>query len=343
VWSDRLAHGPRSRQATAALLAVARELGLWEAAGAGLLEVPAGTNARGLREVGCAPNLLPGLAERPEPGRDAAGIAAGLAGGELDALVLLRSDPVRTYPDRGRWEEALEEAGFVVSITDFLTESAERADVVLPAEAWAEREGTLTHPDGRVQRVRQSIGYPGQVRPAWGVLAELHARLRSDLEALTAPMVTARVAESVPFYAGLTLEEIGGRGVRWQERDAAGAAPEATLPEEPPETPPELGTGLRLGTHSSLWADPYVRHSPVLRFLRPEQVAELAAADAARLGVGHGDRVEVAVNGTSVRARAALRAAQPPGSVFLLEDTAGEDDGNALSDGTARVAEVRKA
>jgi anaerobic selenocysteine-containing dehydrogenase len=80
----------------------------------------------------------------------------------------------------------------------------------------------------------------------------------------------------------------------------------------------------------------------VLRFLAPHQRVELSAGDAGRLGVQPGDEVEVAVNGTSVRARAALRSALPDGSVFLIEGTS-EDNANALAtNGAPPAVEVRK-
>jgi NADH-quinone oxidoreductase subunit G len=99
------------------------------------------------------------------------------------------------------------------------------ADVVFPAEAYAEKEGTVTHPDGRLQRLRPAVAHPGSTRPEWSVLAELASRVGLDLEAVTGAMASAQLFEAVPFYAGLTLEEIGGKGVRWQEREAAGAFP----------------------------------------------------------------------------------------------------------------------
>jgi NADH-quinone oxidoreductase subunit G len=63
------------------------------------------------------------------------------------------------------------------------------------------------------------------VRAGWQVLAEVASHLDLDLEVLTGPMASQQLFDAVPFYAGLTLEEIGGRGVRWQERPAAGAYP----------------------------------------------------------------------------------------------------------------------
>src|SRR5439155_14289321 len=231
LWSERLSYGERGRQTVAALLALARALDLAGTDGAGLIEVPLGTNSRGLREVGCVPNMAPGLGDLEAAGKSAPEIAAAM-GGELSALVLFHADPVRTHPDRAAWERALDAAGFVLAFSDFVTESLEEhASVVFPAEAYAEKEGTVTHPDGRLQRLRQAVGRPGSVRTEWSVLLELASELTgAPLSLLTESMVTRALSMSVPFYAGITLEEIGGRGVRWQERDAASKLPSAELP-----------------------------------------------------------------------------------------------------------------
>jgi NADH-quinone oxidoreductase subunit G len=341
VWGERLSHGVRGRQAVAALLALARKLNLQGTEGAGLLEIPTGANSRGLREVGCMPNLGPGLADAPETGRSAEEIAAAL-GEELSALVLLHVDPVRTHPGQGRWEAALESAGFVVAFADHLTPSLDGANVVFPAPSYAEKEGTMTHPDGRLQRLRQAIGHPGEVQQPALVLAELCTRLGTAVDAMTTPQVTEELTAAVPFYAGMTLDEIGGRGVRWQERDAASALEAPEIPDEELEAPPELPEGTKLGTVRTLWSGRETEHAPALRFLAPRQQALLSAEDAARLGVRPGDEIEVSANGTSVRAVARLRQALPPGAVFLVEATE-ENSATALMNGTPRVVEVRKA
>ncbi|HYH58882.1 MAG TPA: NADH-quinone oxidoreductase subunit NuoG [Thermoleophilaceae bacterium] len=323
IWGERLSHGRRGKRGVAALLALARKLNLQATDGAGLIEIPRGTNARGLREVGCLPNLGPGLADVPKPGKGAEQIAAAL-GGKLSALILLNTDPPATG------------ASFVVAFADHLTPGIERANVIFPAASYAEKEGTMTHPDGRLQRLRQAIGHPGEVRQPALVLAELTDRLGFTTgpgPVVSTPHVTRQIADAVPFYAGITLDEIGGRGVRWQERDAASALDAPEISEEPLKRPPTLPKGLKLGTVRSLWAGRETRHAPALRFLAPRQQAELSAEDARELGVRPGDEVIVAVNGTSVQAIARLRQAVPPGTVFLLE---GELDHGA-------VVEVRKA
>jgi NADH-quinone oxidoreductase subunit G len=350
LWGERLSHGERGAHGTDALLALAQALGIADDGDSGLIEIPSGSNARGLREVGCLPNLGPGLADVEQAGKPAREIAAALGDGELSALVLLHADPLLDLPERGAWERALETAGTVVAIADFVTESlADHADVVLPAASYAETEGTVTHPDGRLQRVRQAIPHPGEVEPVWRVLVELSGRLDAPLEARGAPMVSAEVAAAVPFYDGVTLEEIGGRGVRWQDREAASKLAGAELPSAPLAAPPELAPPadgrLRLGAVPTLWSGHATEHAPALRFLAPGQRAELSPADAERLGIASGDTVRVSAQGAdaaAVAARAEVHSGVPEGSVFLLIG-APADNVTALMNGAARTVEVSPA
>ncbi len=346
LYGERLLSGPRADHVARALLNVAGRLRVTGAReGAGLLCVPSGTNGRGLAEVGVLPDAGPGLSDAPLEGRSTAQIAGGAAAGELTALYLLHTDPLRDLPHGALWRSALDTATTVVAHADFLTEGIrEFATVVFPSESYAEKEGTVTHPDGRLQRLRRSIAHQGETQAEWALLVELARRIGLDLEVPTGPVATGLVAAAVPFYAGITPDEIGGRGVRWQERDAVSAfAFEVDLGpfelEPPPPSPAGSDGRFLLGTFRSVWAASEVEVSPALRFLHPRQRAELAPADAQRLGLLEGDRVVIGSNGTSVRATVALRAAMPPGSVFL-QDAIPEDSASALE---GPLVEVRKA
>ncbi|HEV2724500.1 MAG TPA: molybdopterin-dependent oxidoreductase, partial [Thermoleophilaceae bacterium] len=342
LWGERVSHGERGTQAVDALLAVAGALGVAEREESGLIEIPAGTNSRGLREVGVLPGLGPGLEDAPQSGMGAAQIARALGGGELSTLLLLHVDPLESHPERPVWKQALAAAGEVIAFTDFLSPGLqEHATVVFPAETGAEKEGTMTHPDGRLQRIRQAVGHSGGVHADWSVLAELCARAGAGLELPTAATVTTRLTDAVAFYGGATLEEIGGRGVRWQDRGAAAGLPAAEIPSGPLEAPPERADGLTLGTAATLWSGHVTRHAPSLRFLSPVQRAELSPSDAERLGVSSGDQVEVSAGGERVRASVALRQAVRPGSVFLVAGTE-EENATALMNGAPRTVEVTK-
>ena len=319
VYGERLA---AEKDALKALLNLAHELELGGVDGAGLLELPAGTNGRGLREVGCLPDALPGYAASSRPGVDAAGIARLTAHGDLTALYLLHADPLRTHPDAETWRAALGKASLVVAHSSVMTEGIrEYADVVFPAEAYAEKEGTVTHPDGRVQRLRPAIGRPREVRAEWQVLADLGDRLGVDLGVLTGSMATHQVFAAVPFYTGLTLDVLAGHGVRWPETVAAAALPggdSAPFELSPPhETPHQEEGELRVGGFTSVWSGPEVELSPSLAFLNRGATAELSAEDARRLGVSSGQTVVVSANGTRLEAEAVVRQAVPGGTVFL--------------------------
>jgi NADH-quinone oxidoreductase subunit G len=330
-----------------ALLNIAGRLNLGRP-GAGLIEVPAVANARGLREAGFAPGHGPGFETLAEPARDARGIAEGLASGDIATVWLNYADPVRYHPDRALWERGLGTAQTVIAVDTVLSESARRfADVVFPGEAYPEKEGTVTNLDGRVQRLRPAIGRPkgrtglpgSGVRPGWQVIREIAASCGVDLGVQSGGMASAQLFAAVPFYKGLTLDEIGGRGVRWPEVNQDWSAGWESRPLDTPLPESTGGDGLRLGTFRSLWADKTVDVSPLLQFLRAKQVVELSPDDASALGIREGDRVEVGHNGTRVKGAVKLRAAVPRGSVFLAEGVT-DEPANVLTEAIVQVRRV---
>jgi len=343
IWGERIAHGPVGPQALEALLTLSERLKLADTDGAGMLEVPDSTNSRGLREVGCTPGAGPGLTEAKR-GKDASGIRDALTSGELKAIVLWDVDPVRDFADSLAWERALEKADFVVSVSMFKNGAEPYADVHLPAESHAEKEGTLTHPDGRLQRLRPGVPHRDEVRPLWRAQVELLARLGHETGFQSGRDVLAAIAIEVPFYGGISQEEIGGTGIRWQDRAAASELP--TAPKragggKPRRSPARRGMRdgkIPLGSWRDLWASEATDRNPELRYLAPTQTLELAPSDAEALGVGHGDKVDVASNGTSVAARVAIRERLRPGAAFLIEGTKKENANVVL---TGSVVEVR--
>jgi NADH-quinone oxidoreductase subunit G len=268
LWGERLTATPNAEAGAGALLDIAEALSIGATDGAGLLEVPSASNGRALREAGVLPNVGPGLSAPEVAGRDSRAIAEGAADGELNALYLLQCDPLRELPDRDLWERALVGASTVVAHASFLTDGIrEHATVVFPAEAYPEKEGTLVHPDGRLQRLRPAIARPGSVRAGWQVIAELALRLGLDLDVLSGAMASKQLFDAVPFYSGLTLEEIGGRGVRWQEREAASALSAAIKAGSRPELAPIPADAADAAGYRSVWDAIEVEHSPAFDFL----------------------------------------------------------------------------
>ncbi len=163
LWHERLTAGPNGERAARALLDLAATLALAGRENAGLLEIPAEANGRGLREAGVLPD---------DDGLDALGIADALIAGELSALYLLGVEPHEH--DQATWQPALERASTVIAHAMFLTDGLrEHANVVFPAEAYAEKKGTIVHPDGLVQRLRPAVGHLGEARAEAQVLGDI--------------------------------------------------------------------------------------------------------------------------------------------------------------------------
>ncbi|MDX6606475.1 MAG: NADH-quinone oxidoreductase subunit [Solirubrobacterales bacterium] len=359
VWGERLWRSPG---AVEALHACARALEMHQRIGPGLLEVPEESNARGLREVGCLPGAKPGLEPAPA-GKGSAAIKDALANHELGAMLLVNADPVRTHPDTVGWRQALA-GSFVVSISSFDDDSTKLANLVIPAETYAEKEGTVTHPDGRLQRVRRNVPLPEGMIPGWRFLAAVAAELGIEIAAESPADIFDALSTDVPFYDTLTYEEIGGTGFRWGDRDpgqswtptsAAGAGAAAGTPTEPRDesrtafpvigdrSPADAPAGgaLVLGTYRDLWATDVTKRNPALRFLMPKQKLELATKDAESLELANGDAVTVSVNGSSVEATVAIRGRMRQGAAFLIEGT-DEANGNVLTNGVPQRIQVTK-
>jgi NADH-quinone oxidoreductase subunit G len=180
-----------------------------------------------------------------------------------------------------------------VAHAQFLTEGLrEHADVVFPAEAYAEKEGTVTHPDGRLQRLRSAIAHPARSAPEWQVIADVARRAGLDLRGADGAW-PAR-SSSPPCRS-----TPASRSTRSAARACAGTS--ATRPARPsptwcsarsdstsPTPVPQANGRLRLGTFRSIWASEEVLVSPALRFLHPSQRVEMSPADAQRLDVAPG-------------------------------------------------------
>jgi len=325
IWGERIA---REDGAAEALLDVAA------ATDGGLLEIPDTANARGLREAGCLPDAGPGLSDTTA-GMATEEIRQALISGELTGLILFGADPLRDFPDTPAWEEALTAADFVVSFSMHENATTAKADVVLPLETHAEKDGTVTHPDGRLQRVRPSAGRPGDIRPNVLVLSQLAENLGLVTGIDSQSTAFAALTKAVSFYNGIEDSDIGGRGIRWQE---SGKAPGPGSPDTEPEARPRTseaadnprraasadpGPGaLTLGTYRDLWAGPITELNPPLKFLQPRQRVEISSIDAERLSLKSGDKVLV----SGIEAEVHVKERVPAGVVFMAE---GLLDGNA--------------
>ncbi|HET8954850.1 MAG TPA: NADH-quinone oxidoreductase subunit NuoG [Solirubrobacterales bacterium] len=368
LWGERIA---REAGAAEALLDVAAATGMANTEGAGLLEIPDTTNARGLREAGCLPDAGPGLSETAA-GKSTEEIREALISGEITHLVLFGADPLRDFPDTPAWEEALTAADFVVSFSMHENATTAKADVVLPLETHAEKDGTVTHPDGRLQRVRPSASRPEEVLQNIIVLSELAANLGLTTGIDSQPTAFAALTEAVPFYAGITDADIGGRGIRWQDKasseedgpdpakdvgmdsqDTQRDAPTSMV--QPNPSPRGVASGesvptsfpasdddhLLLGTYRDLWAGPITELNPPLKFLTPHQRLEVSPQDAERLDLTNGEAIRISQNGSSLTAAVLIKERVSPGVCFLAEGVS-EGNANALLNGGPVQVKIEK-
>jgi NADH-quinone oxidoreductase subunit G len=342
IWGERIAREPGAAEA---LLEVARATNMASTDGSGLVEIPDTTNARGLREAGVLPDAGPGLSETAM-GKSTEEIRDALISGEITSLILFGVDPLRDFPDTPAWNEALTACDHLVVFSMHENETTSKADVVLPLETHAEKDGTVTHPDGRLQRVRPSASRPEGVLPNIIVLSELAANLGLDTGIDSQPSAFAALTNAVSFYKGIEESDIGGRGIRWQDGPSGAELPKPNGASGPgsPDPPrflsadPGPDAPLALGTYRDLWAGPITELNPPLRFLTPTQRVEISMTDADRLGLKSGDQVRVSQNGTSIEAQVQIRERVPKGVCFLAEGVA---DGNANALVSGEPVEVR--
>lgn len=346
VWGERIGDGALG------LPQLAEALNVAGTDGAGLLEVPDTTNARGLREAGVLPDAGPGLAALAIDGHGTEEIREALIDGSLDGVILVGVDPLRDFADTERWEDALNATGFVVAFSTFETATSAKADVLFPLETHAEKDGTVTHSDGRLQRVRPAAGRPGDIRPGWQTLANLSLALGHDTGVNSQPTAFKALTDAVSFYASITDADIGGRGIRWQETESATNLPKSATDagtgstdtqreRASDESVPVAGASLALGTYRDLWAGPITELNPPLKFLKPSQRLEVSPEDAARLSLAADDKVRVTQGDKSLEATVAIRERVPEGVCFLAEGVAGAN-ANGLRGGHGVRVEIEK-
>jgi predicted molibdopterin-dependent oxidoreductase YjgC len=194
-------------------------------------------NAQGALDMGVAPGLLPGYADMQDPaarsrfekawnltlpdqeGMGALAILQGIEEGKIKGLYLAGENPVVTYPDSARTKKALASLDFLVVQDCFLTETASLAQVVLPAATFAEKEGTFTNVDRRVQRVRPALRPLGEARPDLAIFQSLAQEMGANLGPSTAKEVNDEIRNLVPLYGGITYARLDlpeyPAGVQW--------------------------------------------------------------------------------------------------------------------------------
>ena len=135
--------------------------------------------------------------------------------GELKALYIVGENPLVSDPDLNHAEKAFDKLDFMVVQDIFMTETARQADVVLPACCFAEKQGTFTNTERRIQRVRKAVDPPGQAREDWQIICDLATRMGYDMSYDNAGEIMAEIADVTPSYGGIDYDRLEAEGIHW--------------------------------------------------------------------------------------------------------------------------------
>jgi formate dehydrogenase major subunit len=252
-------------------------------------------------------------------------------------MYIMGENPFLSDPNINKVRKALSNLEFLVVQDIFLTETAEFADVILPASAYLEKEGTYTNTDRRVQLGRPALELPGEARLDWQILQAISTRMGYAMHYDSTEEIFAEFASLTSSYSSLRHDKLGATGKLWPNPDpdneegptvlfeqsfptASGkaklvpaewtAAPE--LPDD--DYPFVLNTG-RLLEHWHTGA--MSRRATALDAIEPQAFVAIHPEDGASLGVRDGDRVEVRSRRGVIRLAVRLTARENRGSVFI--------------------------
>jgi formate dehydrogenase major subunit len=325
-------------------------------AGTGVNPLRGQNNVQGTCDVGAMPNVLPGYIPvdddegrsdvedvwgfdlDPEPGLTNVEITHSI-GDAVHGLYVMGENPVISEPNSNHVRDQLEKLEFMVVQDIFMTDTAEYADVVLPATSWAERGGTVTNTDRRVQRMRKATDVPGNTRGDLEILCDLGTRLFGEGFDFDDPEdVFEELREVAPIYRGLTYDGIGLEGIQWpcyEEGDEG----DQFLYEESFDTENGLGKirGVRHQPPAEVEDDEYPfvlttgrleehyntgtmsTRSPTLLRKTPENFVDVNPEDAERLGVEDGERIRLRSRRGEIEIKARVTEDVKPGILWSTD------------------------
>jgi formate dehydrogenase alpha subunit len=297
--------------------------------GTGVNPLRGQSNVQGACDMGGLPNVFSGYQpvnnpdiiakmeqawgltlEDREVGKTVTEMMRSIDSGEIRALYIMGENPMLSDPDQHHVEQSLNKAEFIVVQDIFLTETAQLADVVLPAAASTEKEGTFTNTERRVQRVRKAMEPKEGVLTDWQIVQMVANRMGAGWSYSSPQQIMAEIAEVTPQYGGITYPRIEKLGLQWPvptedhpgtpilhtEMFSRGKGLFASVEYVPAEEavsdayPFILTTGRELVHYHT---GSMSRQAPGLNALVPEGRLEVNPHDAERLGLKHGEKVRV--------------------------------------------------
>jgi formate dehydrogenase alpha subunit len=325
--------------------------------GAGLWPLRGQNNVQGACDMGALAEFYPGYWRLNDPqatkafsqawGSNSLSASPGLtvvemmdaaAAGEVKAMYIMGENPLLSDPNAGHVRRALEALDFLVVQDIFLTETAQLADVILPAAAWAEKEGTFTSTGRRVQWSHRAVSPPGEACDDLWIISQVAQRLGLDFDYSSAGAVLSEINQLVPSYGGIAPQRIADviGGLSWPCPDAdhpgtsilhtkAFPTPDGRARLAPVRyTPPaeEISDGFplvlttgRVAVHHN--AGSMTRRSPSLLERAPELFIEINPSDAAQLGIAEGEAVAITTARGDTMAKARVTDRVRAGAAFM--------------------------
>lgn len=335
-------------------------------------------NVQGACDMGALPNVFPGYQAVTDPANvekfsktwgmqqsSKVGLTVGemmdaAHNGELKALYILGENPMLSDPDITHVEHALEKLEFLVVQDLFLTETAMLADVVLPGASFAEKDGTFSNTERRVQRVRKAVE-PVAGKADWEVIAEILTGMGFPHKYCSASDVFDEMAKVTPQYAGMSFARLDEGSLQWpcptpdhagtkylhQGKFSRGLGKFSAVDFEPPAELPDaeypfvLNTGRRLYHYHT---GTMTRRARGLSIIYGEESIEINPADACKLGVCEGDQLKVSSRRGSITIKANVTDRVPQGMVFTsfhFAEAAVNFLTNSACDPIAKIPELK--
>ncbi|WP_311172915.1 formate dehydrogenase subunit alpha [Halobellus ordinarius] len=351
--------------------------------GTGVNPLRGQNNVQGTSDVGAMPNVLPGYQlvdddearesvedvwgfEIPdEPGLTNVEITSNI-GEKIHGMYVMGENPVMSEPDANHVAELLEEVGFMVVQDIFMTETAEYADVVLPATTWAERGGTVTNTDRRVQRMRGVQKVHENTKHDLEILSEVGTRLFGEgFDFDTPEEVFEELREVCPIYHGMSYDALGEEGLHWPcyesgdegdqflyedsfDTESGLGQIEGVTHQPPKETPddeyPLILTTARLEEHYNTGT--MSRRSPRLNKQYPENFVDVHPNDAERYGIEDGEKITVKSRRGEITVEAHVTEDIKEGVIWTTPHFAAASANaltNAVLDERAKIPEYKAA
>ncbi|MGH7895393.1 MAG: formate dehydrogenase subunit alpha [Candidatus Binatia bacterium] len=321
--------------------------------GGGINPLRGQNNVQGACDMGALPDVYPGYQRVEDPAVRAKFVAAwgtaplperpGLTSlamqsaahdGLVRCMLIMGEDPVVTDPAQNEVTRALEALDDLIVVELFLTDTARLASIVLPAASFAEKDGTFTSTERRVQRVRRLIAPPGDARPDWAILDTLATRLGRPLGLRSAEQIFAEVASLTPTYTGMSYARLDAGGLQWPcpngahpgtpilhvDRCTRGKGRLIPLQDTLPAELPDGDYPLQLTTfrlHHQYGCGSMTRRAPLLERENPRGILWINPADAVPRHIAAGTPVRVRSRRGEVTTRAVLSTDVPAGMVAM--------------------------